>query len=126
MWRGTILRADGHSQITRFKVADPAVSGWFDDQAASLTLDGFFFMSAAGPRTSRLAGAITIDFLGRIDAERSDELLSGDQPEWKPIIGFSRGTVGPKDAESKGYISEPMSFCGYILGFILIMQVLYL
>jgi len=92
-----------------------------------LTLDGFFSMSATGSGNSKLAGTITIDFLGRIDTERSDELLSGDQPEWKPTVGFSSGAVGgSKDAESNGFRSEARSLRGYVLGINLIIQVLYL
>jgi len=125
-WGGDILRASSSSWIDRVHLVDPVLNGRFDDQAASWTLNGVFKINnVERPMKGTLGGDITVDFLGRIDVARSDELLSGEQPDWKPIVGFSRSMVSG-DAESNGFMIEMMSYHGYILGAILIVRVLCL
>jgi hypothetical protein len=124
-WGGHIMRTSSRPWIDRVHLVDPVLTGQFDDQAASWTLNGVFKLNNDVRPVGTLGGDITVDFLGRIDAARSDELLSGEQPDWKPIVGFSRSTVSG-DAESNGFMTETMSYRGYILGAILVARVLYL
>jgi hypothetical protein len=73
----------------------PAVSGRFDNSSASLEITGIFEgYSAKGKEgsTSYIGGPITISFLGRIDGNRSDELLSSSNatPVWHATLGYSK------------------------------------
>jgi hypothetical protein len=62
------------------------IAGEFDDQTASIYIDGLF--EALGVNTE-LAGKLAIRFAGQIDKDRSDILELGDSnPAWEPVLGF--------------------------------------
>jgi hypothetical protein len=100
------LRADAYG-LDMLNVTDPGITGRFDNQSATFTVNGFFKANTdrtqpgSGGRMSELAGRISIEFLGRIDSIRSDPLLVGrDGPRWQPVIGFQGDTIASGDSSS--------------------------
>jgi hypothetical protein len=77
----------------------PRVSGRFDNNSASFEITGIFrgnSFSQAGGNTSYLGGPITISFLGTLDGNRSDTLMtsSNDTPVWNETLGYSKTIYG--------------------------------
>ncbi|KAL2021583.1 hypothetical protein VTK56DRAFT_6936 [Thermocarpiscus australiensis] len=75
----------------------PSVSGRFDNNSASLEIRGVIDAKIPG---SDLGGPVTISFLGQIDRNRSDELLSSsnDTPVWHATLGYSKTLFQPSPA----------------------------
>jgi hypothetical protein len=75
----------------------PSVSGAFDHVSASFDIKGVYEGSTSqakgkqGP-TSFIGGPISITFAGKLDGNRSDELLSSstDTPVWNETVGYSK------------------------------------
>lgn len=73
----------------------PTVTGSFDNSSASLQIRGMFranFLTGQKGRMSYIGGPITISFLGRLDADRSDELMpsTNGTPVWRETLGYEK------------------------------------
>ncbi|GJN76584.1 hypothetical protein PLIIFM63780_000068 [Purpureocillium lilacinum] len=81
----------------------PFVSGRFDNNSASIDIRAVIKSGNKGEdhkEGSFLGGPITISFLGKIDADRSDLLLSSsnDTPVWNSTLGYQRDLMGSTNA----------------------------
>ena len=123
-WGGHLLTDEANGrQVDAFKVSNPVLSGRFDNQSASFTVNGFFQMNSdsdASQEMELLYGEVTIEFLGQIDEARSDRLLSESEPAWEPTVGFVSETVGGDDDSGAGG-RDTIASCVYaILGMVLL------
>ncbi|KAH6989838.1 hypothetical protein EDB80DRAFT_815775 [Ilyonectria destructans] len=93
---GGVIR-ERRNLLDRLNITDfPRVTGRFDNSSASLEIRGIFGGNTLGHDDegpmSFIGGPITISFLGVIDGNRSDTLLSSlnDTPEWNSTLGYSQ------------------------------------
>ncbi|KAL5344979.1 hypothetical protein ACLOAV_009932 [Pseudogymnoascus australis] len=120
-WGGYLLRAGtANFDYDLLNITDPVISGQFNSESASFTIRGFFSVSSdyTDGDPSALAGEISIDFLGHLDATRSDPLVPrASEPKWLPTIGFSNSTIAvpTEDSESDSARMRPVGLgtCGF-------------
>ncbi|KFY68166.1 hypothetical protein V498_10728 [Pseudogymnoascus sp. VKM F-4517 (FW-2822)] len=118
-WGGYLLRAGtANFDYDLLNITDPVISGQFNSESASFTIRGFFSVSSdyTDGDPSALVGEISIDFLGHLDAARSDPLVPrASEPKWLPTIGFSNSTIAvpTEDSESDSARMRPYGagFC---------------
>ncbi|KAF2272701.1 uncharacterized protein EI97DRAFT_436778 [Westerdykella ornata] len=99
-YNGFLLQPGGYGDVEALNVTSyPTVSGRFDNQSASLEIKGVLDAKIPG---SDICGPVTISFLGQLDGNRSDELLSssGDKPAWNPTLGYSKTVFQSSGAPS--------------------------
>jgi hypothetical protein len=105
--------------VTRELISLPLLSGSFDGETAQVQLSGAF--SARRQGGNEIVGWAELAFSGRIDAERSDELLLGREvPEWNATLGFGdrAGVAGLGNGGSRA------EWSGLLLGLVGLMGVL--
>ncbi|KAL3428694.1 hypothetical protein BDV09DRAFT_71155 [Aspergillus tetrazonus] len=121
---GLIRPIDIHSDstydwITNITAPDTAISGFFDEEMAQVRLSSAF--SAARERDKKIVGRVELIFSGKIDSERSDQLVLGrETPDWNATLGFARGSVaGVEDGGSRGlgnlWVLSLTGFVGILL-----------
>ncbi|KAL2786767.1 hypothetical protein BJX66DRAFT_312186 [Aspergillus keveii] len=125
LYSGNFLRPDDmdsdlvYDWVTRELRSLPSVYGSFDGETAQVQLSGAF---SAHPRGgNEIVGRAELVFSGRIDAERSDELLLGRTvPEWNATLGFGdrAGVAGLGNGGSRA------EWSGLLLGLVGLMGVL--
>jgi hypothetical protein len=81
----------------------PSVAAHFDDKSASLEIKGTYIGAVdtdSKDNRSYMVGPITITFIGQLDSDRSDQLLSSsnDTPVWNATLGYSKTTLLHNDA----------------------------
>jgi hypothetical protein len=77
-------------------VTNPTLQLTFDDSSASFSIQSWIYANAfakTDEETPRISGILTIDFLGRIDAARSDVLNEGTPVTWTPSMGFGNNSL---------------------------------
>lgn len=77
-------------------VIKPTVQLAFDDSAASFSIRSLIVANTLGEEdeeTPRISSRLTIEFLGRIDAARSDVLNKGTPVTWTPSMGFGNNSL---------------------------------
>ncbi|EAU31073.1 predicted protein [Aspergillus terreus NIH2624] len=84
--------------INLLGLIDPALTLTFDQHSAGLLIRTSAVMNTLGGEpgeddTPALAGKMTVEFLGRGDAARSDVLNGGDEPSWTPTVGFGNNSM---------------------------------
>ncbi|KAL5361825.1 hypothetical protein BJX96DRAFT_176589 [Aspergillus floccosus] len=84
--------------ISLLGLTDPTLTLTFDEHSAGLSIRTSAVMNTLGGEpgdgdTPALAGKLTIEFLGRGDAARSDVLNEGDEPSWMPTVGFGNNSM---------------------------------
>ncbi|KAJ6444583.1 transmembrane protein [Purpureocillium lavendulum] len=95
-YNGTILEASTRGLTVK---SPPLVNGRFDSGVASMEIRGVVVAdSRPGARGTRsyIGGPITISFAGRLDANRSDVLLSSGNgtPTWNETLGYTTDPFG--------------------------------
>ena len=98
---------DRRDRYDLLDISDPVLSGRFDNQSATFSLRGFFRANTdpkvSGEPMSELGGQVIIEFLGQLDAARSDDLVAGsEEPKWIPTIGFSKQAVTAAGNKTSG------------------------
>ncbi|KAL2838470.1 hypothetical protein BJY01DRAFT_250970 [Aspergillus pseudoustus] len=108
LYKGSLIRPVDidndlvYDWITNTTAPDTAISGSFDGQTAQVEISSAF--SALRARDLEIVGRVELIFSGKIDSERSDQLLLGrETPDWNATLGFARGSVaGVEDGASRG------------------------
>lgn len=126
-WGGGLLNAEsGERWVEPSRASDPSISGRFDDRTASFELEGIFFIntdSGAPEDVVELSGKLIMEFEGKIDEDRSDRLVGGDDvPEWEATVGFEGGE-GDDDSGAVG--RKTMASCGYAVLAMTLLAVFY-
>ncbi|KAK4216502.1 hypothetical protein QBC37DRAFT_455200 [Rhypophila decipiens] len=103
-WGASFLTLnDTQRDGSRPGLVDPTFRVIFDNSSASFLYEGYYqantdpgndVLDNGDPRTYRLFGKVRVEFLGTIDAARSDILVGtrDEKPAWVPVIGFANGT----------------------------------
>ncbi|KAL2147922.1 hypothetical protein VTI28DRAFT_3400 [Corynascus sepedonium] len=120
-------RAHGHSSRARRpqqrRVLDvasyPTVSSRFDNRTALLNIKGVYdegYYKDARTSKSYIDSPVTISFLGSINQDRSDELLSSsdDVRVWKWTLGYSETLFGQSAASPRNGLSTWLYIAGTI------------
>jgi hypothetical protein len=109
-------------------VTNPTVQLTFDDSSASFNIRSWVVantLAEEDEETPRISARLTIEFLGRIDAARSDVLNKGTPVTWTPSIGFGNNSLN-LDYESGALVAAGVNirqiWCilGAILAYIFI------
>jgi hypothetical protein len=81
---------DGVSGVT-----NPTVQLTFDDSSASFSIRSWVVANtlAEEEEAPSISARLTIEFLGRIDAARSDVLNEGTPVTWTPSMGFGNNSL---------------------------------
>ncbi|OQE11313.1 hypothetical protein PENFLA_c072G05830 [Penicillium flavigenum] len=77
-------------------VTDPTVQLTFDESSSSFSIQSWFVANTLNEEeeeTPLISGRLTIEFLGRIDAARSDVLNKGIPVTWTPSMGFGNNSL---------------------------------
>ncbi|KAL2862419.1 uncharacterized protein BJX67DRAFT_366448 [Aspergillus lucknowensis] len=91
-------------------VTNPTLQLTFDGASANLRVESWVFANTLHARvddreedpTPAIAARMSIEFLGRVDAARSDVLNGeGSEPSWTPTLGFGNNSLN-LDFESGG------------------------
>lgn len=75
---------------------NPTVQLTFDDSSASFSLQSWAVANTLNEEeeeTPSISARLTIEFLGRIDAARSDVLNKGTPVTWTPSLGFGNNSL---------------------------------
>ncbi|KAJ5519885.1 hypothetical protein N7463_000338 [Penicillium fimorum] len=93
---GPISLANGLDDID--SVTNPTLQLTFDDTSASFSIQSWIVANTLGEEdeeteTPSISGRLTIEFLGRIDAARSDVLNEGTPVTWTPSMGFGNNSL---------------------------------
>ncbi|KAM7215592.1 hypothetical protein V8F06_009059 [Rhypophila decipiens] len=103
-WGASFLTLnDTQRDGSRPGLVDPTFRVIFDNSSASFLYEGYYqantdpgndVLDNGDPKTYRLFGKVRVEFLGTIDAARSDILVEtrDEKPAWVPVIGFANGT----------------------------------
>ena len=109
-------------------VTNPTVQLTFDDSSTNFIIRSWVVANTLGEgdeETPRISARLTIEFLGRIDAARSDVLNEGTPVMWIPSMGFGNNSLS-LDYESGALaaagvsIRQICSILGVVLAYILI------
>ncbi|KAK4250178.1 hypothetical protein C7999DRAFT_29427 [Corynascus novoguineensis] len=117
---GILLEPNGPSSAGTLNVASyPTVSGRFDNHTASLEIRGVYdggYYKDARTSKSYIGGPVTISFLGSIDQDRSDELLSSsnDARVWNRTLGYCKTLFGQSAASPRIGLSTWLCAAGAI------------
>ncbi|CAG7968424.1 unnamed protein product [Penicillium salamii] len=98
-------------------ITNPTLQLAFEDSSASFSIGSWFLantLAEEGEETPRIYGRVTIEFLGRIDAARSDILNKRTPVTWTPSLGFGNNSRG-LDYESGAFVTASVTI-GWILG----------
>ncbi|CAI7566994.1 unnamed protein product [Penicillium crustosum] len=77
-------------------VTNPTVQLTFDDSSTNFIIRSWVVANTLGEgdeETPRISARLTIEFLGRIDAARSDVLNEGTPVMWIPSMGFGNNSL---------------------------------
>ncbi|QKX53441.1 uncharacterized protein TRUGW13939_00520 [Talaromyces rugulosus] len=77
-------------------LANPTVQLTFDDSSTSFSIQSWVranTLAEKGEETPRISARLTIEFLGRIDAARSDVLNEGTPVTWTRSMGFGNNSL---------------------------------
>lgn len=77
-------------------VTNPTVQLTFDDSSASFSIQSWVVANTLGEEdeeTIKVSARLTMEFLGRIDAARSDVLNKGTPVIWTPSMGFGNNSL---------------------------------
>ncbi|KAJ5673073.1 hypothetical protein N7507_002200 [Penicillium longicatenatum] len=109
-------------------VPNPTLQLTFDDSSASFSIRSWIaanILPEKDGETPRISARLTIEFLGRIDAARSDVLNEGTPVTWAPSIGFGNNSLN-LDYESGALVAAGVnirqiwSILGAVLAYIFI------
>ncbi|KAJ6030652.1 uncharacterized protein N7446_000285 [Penicillium canescens] len=109
-------------------VINPTLQLAFDDSSASFSIRSWIVantLAEEDEETPRISARLTIEFLGRIDAARSDVLNEGTPVTWTPSMGFGNNSLS-SDYESGALaaarvnIRQIWSILGAVLAYIFI------
>jgi hypothetical protein len=92
-------------------VPNPTLQLTFDDSSASFSIRSWIaanILPEKDGETPRISARLTIEFLGRIDAARSDVLNEGTPVTWTPSIGFGNNSLN-LDYESGALVAAGVS-----------------
>ncbi|KAL3467209.1 hypothetical protein BJX64DRAFT_192365 [Aspergillus heterothallicus] len=91
--------------IDNSTMSGPSLTGSFGEETAQVQLSGAF--SAIRRPGNAMVGHVELIFAGKIDSERSDQLLLGlETPDWNATLGFERASVaGVEDGAARGVVS---------------------
>jgi hypothetical protein len=109
-------------------VIQPTVQLIFDDSTASFSVISWIVANTLGEEdevTPRISARLTIEFLGRIDAPRSDVLNEGTPVTWTPSMGFGNNSLSLDYksgalAAARVNIRQMWSILGPVLAYIFI------
>ncbi|KAL2193539.1 hypothetical protein P885DRAFT_63957 [Corynascus similis CBS 632.67] len=98
----------------------PTVSSRFDNRTALLNIKGVYdegYYKDARTSKSYIDSPVTISFLGSINQDRSDELLSSsdDVRVWKWTLGYSETLFGQSAASPRNGLSTWLYIAGTII-----------
>jgi hypothetical protein len=109
-------------------VVNPTVQLTFDDSSTSFSIRSWIVantLAEEDEETPRISARLTIEFLGRIDAARSDVLNARTPVTWTPSMGFGNNSQN-LDYESGALaaagvnIRQIWSILGAVLAYIFI------
>jgi hypothetical protein len=106
-------------------LANPTVQLTFDDSSTSFRIQSWVranTLAEKGEETPRISARLTIEFLGRIDAARSDVLNEGTPVTWTRSMGFGNNSLS-LDYESGALAAAGVSIwsiLGAVLAYIFI------
>lgn len=119
---GIIMPPDeqgGHDTEWSDVLPVPTMSIDFNQDRASLSMQGLFRVLSGN---TELVGRLSLNFHGKVDEDRSDELVIGAAaPEWNPTLGFSHTPADDESGAPKGPLAAALSYYGVILGLVLVL-----
>ncbi|KAF9893497.1 hypothetical protein FE257_010809 [Aspergillus nanangensis] len=107
-------------------ISNPVLQLVFDDHSANLEIQSWIWANTLGhaddDKTLPIVARVSVEFLGRADAARSDILNPGSPPTWTPTMGFMNNSLS-LDCEStaasagKGRMGLLLVVLGLSLGY---------